>query len=268
MNTNASLWNPAEYDEARLAPPRDLIELCADLAGPERPSLVVDLGCGTGLSTRVWHGIAHRVIGIDPSIDMLKRARMVGPSEIEYRVGAGAATGMPSAGVNIVSCASSIHWMEPNSTLAEVKRILKPDGLLVVLSYGWPPLTGFLALDHEYFIMKARLKEAVAADYGSLGLHLAPADFLRYVVENKAFKQWREFYFNDVQHLSAGDFCGLVRSLGSVRTLLQDGISPAKFNLDKVEKLAHELIGAEPREMLFWWRVMVFRGINAARVKA
>lgn len=35
--------------------------------GRSKPDLVVDLGCGTGLSTVIWRGHCNKVIGIEPS---------------------------------------------------------------------------------------------------------------------------------------------------------------------------------------------------------
>jgi predicted RNA methylase len=37
------------------------------LAGGRRPKLVVDLGAGTGLSTRVWATEADSVVGVEPN---------------------------------------------------------------------------------------------------------------------------------------------------------------------------------------------------------
>ena len=41
----------AGYDRFRPRPPRALVETLLQVAGVERARLVVDLGCGTGLST-------------------------------------------------------------------------------------------------------------------------------------------------------------------------------------------------------------------------
>lgn len=48
-------------------------DILSQLAGG-RPRVVLDLGCGTGLSTRIWYGYADEVIGVDPNEDMRKQA--------------------------------------------------------------------------------------------------------------------------------------------------------------------------------------------------
>ncbi len=49
----------AQYDEHRPSPPDALSGLLCQQAQSVRPALVVDLGCGTGLSTRYWSGCAE-----------------------------------------------------------------------------------------------------------------------------------------------------------------------------------------------------------------
>jgi SAM-dependent methyltransferase len=43
--------------------------LC-QLIRQKKPKVVVDLGSGTGISTRIWYGIADLVIGVEPNDDM------------------------------------------------------------------------------------------------------------------------------------------------------------------------------------------------------
>ena len=71
------------YDANRPSAPARLGPLLARYAGVERP-VVVDLGCGTGLSSRWAAGWADRVIGIEPNDDM--RAVACRPRHAERRV--------------------------------------------------------------------------------------------------------------------------------------------------------------------------------------
>ena len=58
------------YDKYRPALPLVVRDILAQLAGDVHPLRVVDIGSGTGLSTRLWKGFAATVIGIEPSADM------------------------------------------------------------------------------------------------------------------------------------------------------------------------------------------------------
>ncbi len=62
------------YESSRPRPPAVLADLLCRYAGVERPEMVVDLGSGTGLATRLWIGRARTVIGVEPSDDMRRLA--------------------------------------------------------------------------------------------------------------------------------------------------------------------------------------------------
>src|SRR6266446_8904561 len=64
----------AQYHAYRPRPPAALIDALVQLARVSRPGLVVDLGCGTGISTGIWAPRAECVIGIEPLDEMRKRS--------------------------------------------------------------------------------------------------------------------------------------------------------------------------------------------------
>lgn len=62
------------YDNARPKCPEKVKAILLKYLG-KSPSVVVDLGCSTGLSTTIWSEVSNKVIGIEPSKDMIKLAR-------------------------------------------------------------------------------------------------------------------------------------------------------------------------------------------------
>jgi predicted TPR repeat methyltransferase len=97
----------ARYDRFRPRPPRELLDLLCRYARTPRPRLVVDLGCGTGLSTRAWSGLAVRIAGIEPNAAMLAAAE---PADgVEYREAFAGATGIGAGAADVVTCAQSLH---------------------------------------------------------------------------------------------------------------------------------------------------------------
>ena len=109
--------------------------LTAGVADGER---VLDVGTGPG---RLVAEIARRrpgleVIGVDPSEDMLVRARARTSRLANARVVLASAEDLPfedeSVGA-IVSSLSCHHWSDPAEALAEQARVLRPGGRLWVL---------------------------------------------------------------------------------------------------------------------------------------
>jgi ubiquinone/menaquinone biosynthesis C-methylase UbiE len=98
------------------------------------PSRVLDLACGTGLSTRPLLGWASFVVAVDVSLDMLG----VFDAPPAARVNA-LAERLPLAGasVDLVTISSAIHWLGPEA-LAEVRRVLVDGGHLAVYDVWFP----------------------------------------------------------------------------------------------------------------------------------
>src|SRR6266581_4632413 len=73
------------YNTHRSYPPLILLDLLTQFAGVVTPNLVVDLGCGTGLSSRFWSSRARQVIGIEPTDDMRRQAeRQTAATNVSY----------------------------------------------------------------------------------------------------------------------------------------------------------------------------------------
>ena len=99
-------------------------------------STVVDVGCGTGISTRLLAERGLRVFGIDPNLDMLNTAKQTvfnSPVSIEYRQGEAEATGLDSSIARAVTAFQAFHWFKGEAALAEFHRILEPNGWLVLV---------------------------------------------------------------------------------------------------------------------------------------
>jgi SAM-dependent methyltransferase len=145
----------AHYNSFRAAPPEALLDAICRLARTDRPSLVVDLGCGTGLSTRAWSTRARRVVGVEANPAMLAEARARTPEwDIDYVEAYADATGLEEGSAAIVTCSQSFHWMEPTATLAEIGRILRPGGVFAAYDYDFP------------FVIDPELDAAIAASLG------------------------------------------------------------------------------------------------------
>jgi len=110
--------------------------LLPDLEGAR----VLDLGCGLGAFGR-WAASAgaSRIIGIDLSVNMLRRARELTDSDaIEYRLGDLAALDVPERGFDLIYSALAFHYVEDFPGLCAVMRTKLKDGGRLVASVEHP----------------------------------------------------------------------------------------------------------------------------------
>ena len=95
---------------------------------------VGDLGCGPGHVTRYLHDQGVRMLGIDLSPEMVRRATQLNP-DIAFKVGDIRALDLPDASLaGIVAFYSVIH-LDPSEidvAFREFRRVLAGDGLLFV----------------------------------------------------------------------------------------------------------------------------------------
>jgi ubiquinone/menaquinone biosynthesis C-methylase UbiE len=176
------------YDDDRLAGvyhpgnqmPRRSLREWAKLIGSfsPRPSpVVLDVGAGTGLfATAIAHWLPVRaVIGIDPSVPMLTRARQAGAHPgVHYAAGAAEAIPARHQVFDLVLLSRVIHHLSDRRACAgEIARVLQHNGTAVIrttfrdnldaLVYRyWPRL---LEIDRERFPGK----DEVIADFTASG---------------------------------------------------------------------------------------------------
>lgn len=112
--------------------------------GLVRPGMqALDLATGTGYLAR---GLAQRglnVTGIDIAPAMMDAAKALDAVQgliIDYVVGKAEETGLPTGAFDLVTAACCWHWFDRPKASAEVLRLLKPGGWLVICSQNWFPL--------------------------------------------------------------------------------------------------------------------------------
>jgi SAM-dependent methyltransferase len=98
----------------------------------------VDVGAGTGLWTRMLAKTGFRsVTAVEPN-DKMREAGIADSAglPISWRTGTGEHTGLADASADLISMASSFHWVNFDQGTEEFSRVLRPGGWFVAL---WNP---------------------------------------------------------------------------------------------------------------------------------
>jgi len=121
------------YDRARPTYPADLIgRVAAASPGPD----VLDVGCGTGISSRLLAAAGCRVLGVDPDLRMAGQARAGGT---EAEVSRFEDWDPAGRSFDAVTAAQAWHWVEPAAGAAKAAAVLRPGGLLAVFWNAFEP---------------------------------------------------------------------------------------------------------------------------------
>jgi SAM-dependent methyltransferase len=243
------------YERFRPRTPQALLEVLCGYARAEWPALVVDLGCGTGLSTRAWAGVARRVIGIEPNAAMLGVAA---PAQgIEYKQAYAQQTGLDAGIADIVTCSQSLHWMEPEPTFAEAARILRPGGVFSAYDYDWPPVVD-PEVDEAFWAYQRRRGEVRRRRGIRRGGDVWPKEgHLERMRASGRFRYCREVVLHSREDGDANRIVGFARSLGLPVADLREEELERELRIDELEAVARRVLGDRTVPFLFGYRMRV-----------
>jgi SAM-dependent methyltransferase len=122
----------AAYASARPTYPDMLFEWLARQC--PRHELAWDAGCGNGQASVALATHFRRVHASDPSATQIEAA----PSHprIEWRVEPAEACSLPDAAADLATVAQAYHWFDHARFVAEVRRVLRPGGVVALWTYG------------------------------------------------------------------------------------------------------------------------------------
>ena len=212
------------YNSTRPACPKYVVDVLTRYLG-RPPQTVVDMGCGTGLSTLVWQEAADKIIGIEPNEDMLAQAILNSEQmqNIEFICAFSDKTGLESNIADIITCSQSFHWMEPESTLQEVARLLKSGGVFAAYDCDWPPVCGSAAVEKAYNILIEKEDEIEAAfpEYKEAFIQYPKDKHLDNIRRSRHFQYAREIVFANIESCDADRYYNVALSQGGIQTILK-----------------------------------------------
>ena len=147
-NMQKSIWSATsevvKYAAIRPEHPPAIVEsvlgfLKQQYIGPL--SMAVDVGCGSGMSTRNLFGKFDNILGVDLSCAMIEQAKQnfskSQPNAV-FRVAKAETLPVEANSAQMVLVGRAIHYFDQKSFFKEVNRILVPGGVVAYYSVHFP----------------------------------------------------------------------------------------------------------------------------------
>lgn len=130
-----------DYDRHRPEYPQEIMLALrehVEAGGGATPAIVVDVGSGTGIATRLLRRSLderYQVIGLEPSEGMRRQARESTPPDLDIDYIEATAEAMPFTDGSLagVMVAQAVQWFDRPRFYQEVCRVLRPHGTLAIL---------------------------------------------------------------------------------------------------------------------------------------
>lgn len=235
---------PDDYERGRPGYPVEAV----DVAEVPASSSVLDLGAGTGKLTRLLLTRFARVAAVEPADAMRLRLAALCP-DADALAGSAEAIPLAGASVDAVFAAEAFHWFDGERALAEIARVLRPYGALVLM---WnvpagptePPIEALQRLVDE------RAPTGLAYDACDLNADRFASGEWRAAFAGSPFEKLREASFANAQTLERDAFVAHLASMGWVADLPDDERLPL---LDMMRSLLDADEYVRPWTTLVYW---------------
>ena len=240
------------YNEGRPRLPKLAIEILKKYL--ERDiDLIVDIGAGTGNSTEICTEFANKVIGIEPSDDMLRIAREKENDKLSFKKGFGNDTGLEENSADIVICSQAFHWMEPDSTIKEVSRILKKGGIFAVIDADTFPV-----IDLRIEKANSDIQDAIEILDKKQNLIIYPtSQHFKNIVNSNQFEYCKEICFCNEVIYDKEKFEKYFFSKGGLQNAIKNNYEPVISKLEKVDGLLNEIFDGKNKSAMFSYKMKI-----------
>jgi ubiquinone/menaquinone biosynthesis C-methylase UbiE len=146
-----------------------------DFVRPGGDERVLDVGTGAGALAFALAPLVREVVGLDPVSELIELAHERSRANTEFLVGDGAALPFPDGSFDLVGTHRTLHHVpRPERVVAELARVTRQDGRVLVVDQLAPDDAGAAAALHEFESMRdpshtrllsdAELRELFAAN--------------------------------------------------------------------------------------------------------
>ena len=152
------------YDEARAGYPEALVDRALRRGAIEAGTRVLEIGCGTGKLTELLAAHELEIDAVDPGPNMIEaaRRRVGGAANVHFRVGRFEELELPVETYAAIFSATAFHWLEPAVAWRKCATLLRPDGLLALLTHRGVPDGRTKGIDAEFRAILRKYAPAIA----------------------------------------------------------------------------------------------------------
>lgn len=123
------------YAKARPKYSQKLLEHLKSRSDIPENAVIADIGSGTGIFTEQLLNAGYKAFAVEPNNDMRKIAEqnLSGNPNFTSVNGRADSTSLPDNSIDIVTAAQAFHWFDKDLFRAECNRILKKNGLIILV---------------------------------------------------------------------------------------------------------------------------------------
>lgn len=134
-NTNRFDEKGEIYAKSRPKYALELLKYLKSSLNISESSVIADIGSGTGIFTEQLLSLGCKVFGVEPNDDMRKKAEeKLSTNKNFISVNGNAeSTGLKNDSIDCVTVAQAFHWFNQETFKSECKRILKPNGKVIIV---------------------------------------------------------------------------------------------------------------------------------------
>jgi SAM-dependent methyltransferase len=243
----------SDYVKYRPSYPARSFDALERECGIDGPSVVADVGSGTGISTGLLLERGHRVYGVEPNRAMREAAEGLLAERYAGRFvsvdGRAEATGLDDRSVDLVFAAQAFHWFDHEACRREFLRILRPEGSVALVwndrsTDGSPFLVAYEALlrEHSVDYEKVSHRDTISGDV--LRTFFRPAGY-------------RALSFDSFQDFDRDGLIGRARSSSYVPGPSHPGYARFFSELERIYETyaVNGIVRFEYTTRLFWGRL-------------
>jgi len=236
LATNYNKFRPA-YPEQQFQRVKDIMQNnCVD---PNGVTLVLDVGSGTGISTRMLRRAFDKnipIVGIEPGIDMLQHTvNFHDVSEnLCYIRGTASSICFNDKTADLITTAQAIQWFDRPVFYIEAARVLKEGGVLAIVqnNRSWEE-SPFL---DKYEILLETYASDYSRDYRSFDIEAELSQVKYFSLVSRYIEPWSRY-------MSGDEFIGMANSSTKYKSAV---VHQGAENMDdKLNMLIQEFLNNE-----------------------